>query len=83
MIPYVEFLVFFGVMKYPLFLIVAVLFPGVFSFDFCVFYVSSSWSILVLVMIAPCGLLKSQLNVGNILPHCCKLVLVMTLSFHF
>ena len=82
MIPYVEFLV-FCVMEYPLCLIVAVLFPGMFSFDFCVFDVSSSWLILLLVMIAPCGLLESQMNVGNILLHCFKLILAMTQSFHF
>ena len=83
MIPYVEFLGFFVVMEYPLFLIVAVVYPGLFSFDCCVFDVSSSWLILLLVKITPCFILKSQLNVVNILPHCCKLIQAMTQIFHF
>ena len=74
---------FFGVMEYPLCLIVVILYPGVFSFNFFVFDVSYSWLILLLVMIAPCVLLKSQLNVGNIWLHFCKLIPDMTQFFHF
>ena len=70
-------------MGYLLCLIVAVLFPGVFYFDCCVFDVSSSWLILLSLIIAPYGILTSQLNVCNILMHCCKLILAMTQSFHF
>ena len=49
----------------------------------CVFDFSFSLLILLLVMIAPYGLLKSQLNLGNIFLHCCKLVLDMIQSYHF
>ena len=49
----------FVVMEYLMFLIVSVVYPGVFYFDCCVFDVSSSWLILLIVKIAPCVLLKS------------------------
>ena len=53
------------------------------SFDCFFIYTCSYLLILILVMIAPYGLLKSQLNVGNILLHCCKLILAMSQSYHF
>ena len=72
----------FIVVEYPLCLIVAWLFPGMVSFDCFVFDICSSLLILLLAMIAPCGLLTSQLTAGNILMHCYKLILATTWSYH-
>ena len=66
LIPYVQFLVFFYFVEYPLLLTVSVVCSGLVSFDCCLLDVYFSWWISLLVKIVPYVLLESPLSVGNI-----------------